>query len=207
MKGFAVDHLVIRAPEPDALATHISQATGLPVLRGWTPQGVMRSRGVRFANGPFLDIFEAQEPRPVHLGLRGDMALAERLAQTRGWRARNPKEDDHFPWRLMTFRRDQGALSTLFVIDYDLTSPAWQTEEFSGELFRPESAGPGAVLKQICLGAPDGAADITELRPAGIEIAVTFSPIAEVLRLEVSGAPFDRDLQITPGLLMRITAA
>ena len=51
--SLTLDHVVIRVPEPDALAERISQATGLPVLRGWTPGGERISRGVRFANGGY----------------------------------------------------------------------------------------------------------------------------------------------------------
>lgn len=200
MSGFAVDHVVLRVPDPDGLAGRVSEATGLPVLRGWTPDGVVRSRGVRFANGPFLDIHEAPEPQPAWLGLRGPVAAAERLARLHGWRLRDGGEG--YPWRIRLFRRGQAALTACFLIEYLAEDPAWAREEFSGELFAP-AAGEGARLVRLAVSAPEAetAAGLADLLPAEVEVRIGGAP--EVTRLEARG-PARTRLQLTPALTLEI---
>src|SRR4029453_12574415 len=98
-------HGVIRVPDPDGLAARIAEATGLPVLRGWTPGGQRVSRGVRFANGPVLDIFPAAAAQPAPVCLAGSGDATRALAETHGWRVAGEEESLAFPWKLAAFRR------------------------------------------------------------------------------------------------------
>jgi hypothetical protein len=87
MSGFAVDHVVIRTADRDGLVDQVRAATGLAPRDGFSQAGVLHSRGVRFAGGPFLDVFAAETPgTALMLGGRAD--AAERLAQAQGWAAR-----------------------------------------------------------------------------------------------------------------------
>jgi hypothetical protein len=207
-----LDHVVIRVPDPDALAQRISEATGLPVLRGWTPGGERISRGVRFANGPFLDIFPADAPQPSPVGLGGSVDRVRALAEARGWRLAG--EDGAFPWDLAAFRRKQGALSALFVVDYDREAEAWADEEFSGELFDPASSQPGtARLARVHITGSD--LRLEDLRALGAfdlanaELVVTSGTMdgAAILDVDLPHAPAVETLQLTPGLVMRLRAA
>lgn len=212
--SLSLDHVVIRVPDPDALAERISRATGLPVLRGWTPGGTLTSRGVRFANGPFLDIFPAPEPQPSPVGLAGSVEAVEALVAARGWRIAAEPDADRFPWKLAAFRRRQGALSAFFVVDYDLRAPAWADEEFSGELFDPASAQPGtARLARIHVaGSEARREDIEALGGFGLANAELVAGVGEVdgaavLEVELPRAPRIEALQLTPSLVMRLRAA
>lgn len=210
--SLTLDHVVIRVPDPDGLADRISEATGLPVLRGWTPGGERISRGVRFANGPFLDIFPATAPQPSPVGLGGSVAAVEALAEARGWRIAG--EDGAFPWKLAAFRRKQGALSALFVIDYDPEALAWADEEFSGALFDPASSIEGtARLAGVQITGSDprrddihalGGFDVTNAT-----LTVDTGPVdgAAVLEVVTPGQPPVAELQLTPDLVMRLRAA
>jgi hypothetical protein len=62
MSGFAVDHVVIRTADRDGLVDQVRAATGLPALPGYARGGALLSRGVRFAGGPFLDVFASEAP-------------------------------------------------------------------------------------------------------------------------------------------------
>ena len=87
MTGFAVDHVVIRTPDRDAMMRQIAEACGLALSHGFSQGEVVHSKGVRFANGPFLDGFESQTPTTA-LILGGAVDEAERLAEAQGWAAR-----------------------------------------------------------------------------------------------------------------------
>jgi hypothetical protein len=210
----ALDHVVIRVPDPDGLADSISEATGLPVLRGWTPGGERISRGVRFANGPFLDIFPAAEPQPSPVGLGGSVEAVHALGEARGWRLAGEQEAAAFPWKLAAFKRKQGALSALFVIDYHREAEAWADEEFSGPLFDPASSQTGAarlVGVQITDSDPRrediqalGGFDLTNAT-----LTVDVGPVdgAAVLEVITPTDPPVAELQLTPSLVMRLRAA
>jgi hypothetical protein len=212
--SLSLDHVVIRVPEPDALAERISQATGLPVLRGWTPGGTLTSRGVRFANGPFLDIFPAPEPQPSPVGLAGSVEAVEALAAARDWRIAGEPEAARFPWKLAAFKRRQGALSAFFVVDYDRQAPAWADEEFSGALFDPAASTPGTarlVGVQVA-GSDPRREDIAALGGfdlANATLTVDVGPVdgAAVLEVITPSEPSVRELQLTPSLVMRLRAA
>ncbi|MFO1015024.1 MAG: hypothetical protein U1E50_14805 [Caulobacteraceae bacterium] len=157
-----IDHVAIWTTERDALLHRIARATGLEVLDGWRPEGKLVSRGVRFANGPFLDVHQVEDtPGPAGirhalLGLGGGFQAATDLADRRGWRvalapfdAGKPRAE---PWSMVSFRRGQGLMSLMFVIDYEPEGPAWAQEEFGGPLFRPAaSRGTGSSVQAIGL--------------------------------------------------------
>jgi hypothetical protein len=139
-------------------------------------------------------------PGPAR-GDRSDRTLIE----AHGWQARHPEEGGRFPWRLTTFRRGQGVLSAVFQVDYDRSAAAWLAEEFSGELYQP-AKGVGARLERIWVVAPEGG-DIGPMLPTGdIEITFDAGPAAEVVRFEVAGASMERELRLTPRLLMSVKA-
>ena len=155
--------------------------TGLPVLDGWSPGGTLWSRGIRFANGPFLDIHnlppEGPAPQPSLL-LRGELREAVSLARHRGWhfttslRSEMPEEEAS-PWSLGYFSRDQGVLSRTGLIEYEIDPATCGNAEFAGKLFALDSApAAGAILERIWIGTGDvdrAEADLACLgfRPAG----------------------------------------
>ena len=157
MTGFAVDHVVIRTPGRDGLMRRIAEACGLAVLHGFTQGETIHSMGVRFANGPFLDGFETQAPSTA-LILGGAVDEAERLAEAQGWAARfdrretRPKEHPAFPWSMAMFRRGQGLLTQVSVIEY--APRPWDDPDFSGPLYRPATEGT-ATLARVWLSTSD----------------------------------------------------
>lgn len=209
--SFALDHVVIGSPDPEALAGRIAGASGLPVLRGWTPAAEVRSWGVRFANGPFIDV---NGDGLANLGLRGPIPELERLAARRGWRIkvlaldRPPAPYVAPPWSIAAFRKRQGALSAVFVIDYRAGDPAWAEPEFSGELFRAAPAGE-ARLERVILAAPEGETvdGLAELLPPEVEVRI--GPAAKVVALEVAVPRLSRpaSLQLTPTLSLALRRA
>lgn len=163
---FAIDHVVVWTPDRDAALAALSSATGLPILDGYAPEGRLVARGVRFANGPFLDVHEAPAEGAAFLALSGRVAQAEELAARRGWRARvgaGPGE----PWDLLSFRKEQGLLSQLFVLDYRpeqvTASPA-----FNRGLYHQPPAG-GPPLTRVWIAATDAARAGRDLAGLGFE--------------------------------------
>lgn len=147
MSAFAIDHVVIQTPDREAFVAAVAEAAGLPILQGYAPQGVVQSSGVRFANGPFLDVFGAPEPGTALILGGGGVEAAERLAGDQGWRIRlvrraeRPADAPDFPWDMALFRRDQGLLTRISVIEYADDPEAWARPDFSGGLYRPAPAG------------------------------------------------------------------
>ena len=159
--GFKVDHVVIRTPFRDALVAEAAAATGLPALDGFAEGGEQHSRGVRFAGGPFLDVFSSEAPS-VALILRGAVDEVERRAAAQGWATRllrreeTPKDQLVFPWSMALFRRGQGLLTQISVIDYAPDPRAWASAEFDRPLYPIQPApAVGATLARVWLGATD----------------------------------------------------
>jgi hypothetical protein len=169
MSGFAVDHVVIRTADRDGLVDQVRAATGLPALPGYARGGALLSRGVRFAGGPFLDVFASEAPATA-LMLSGAVAAAERLAEAQGWAARvlRPQDDpDPPPWSLALFRRGQGLLTRIGMIDYVADPAAW-TADYAGALYvRGSAPGAGARLARVWLGAEDAARAGRDLQALG----------------------------------------
>jgi hypothetical protein len=159
MTEFKLDHLVIQTPDREDFVRQVAEASGLPVLRGYAAGDHVYSVGVRFANGPFLDVFAAQAPGTA-LILQGPVDTAERLATAQGWAARfdrreaRPAAHPAFPWSMALFRRGQGLLTKVGVIEYASEAAAWADLDFSGGLYRPEPDG-AATLTRVWLSAED----------------------------------------------------
>lgn len=161
MLEFALDHVVIRTPDRDGLAAEIAAAAGLPVLQGYATGAHIHSRGVRFANGPFLDIFHVETPGTA-LILAGSIDAVERHVEPLGWAARiarreaTPPGQPVYPWSMAYFRRGQGLLTQVSVIDYAHDPEAWAEPDYSGELYKPGMAlDAAASLSRVWLSAQD----------------------------------------------------
>jgi hypothetical protein len=154
---FEIDHIPVWTLDRDGALQRLSDATGLPILEGFAPDGRRVARGVRFSNGPFVDVHQADAEGPALLGLSGHLHDAEALAGRQGWRARAerpPDEPDASPWSILSFRRGHGVLSAMFVIDYATEPEAWTSPIFNGGLYhRP--AGFGPALRRVWLTAAD----------------------------------------------------
>ncbi len=149
---FHIDHVVVWTADRDAALEALSAATGLPILEGYAPEGRLQARGVRFANGPFLDVHAAPAHGPVFMGLGGRLADAEALAARQGWRARVGAGPDE-PWDMLSFRKDQGLVTQLFVIDYRLEQVT-ALPAFNRGLYHLPPAG-GPPLARVWIAASD----------------------------------------------------
>lgn len=188
---FRVDHVVIATPGRDALVEKVAALSGRLVLDGYRPGGEIVSRGVRFANGPFLDVF-AQEAGPPALILQGPIAAMETLAAARAWGFRshrreaiaNPADDQ--PWSMLMFRRGQGLLTQISLIEYAADPAPWALPAFSGPLYPPDTPpDQGVRLRRVWLGAQDlgrAAADLMALGfTAAGPVQSAFAPHAGTL--------------------------
>ncbi|MDO8800530.1 hypothetical protein [Phenylobacterium sp.] len=188
---FRVDHVVIRTPGRDALVEKVARLSARPVLEGYRPGGEVVSRGVRFANGPFLDVFGEEAGAPA-LILQGPIAALEAVATKREWVFHSyPREAitdpaDDQPWSMLMFRRGQGLLTQISAIEYAKDPAPWAMPAFSGPLYPPDTPpDQGARLRRVWLGAQDlnrAAADLMALGfvVAG-PVASDFAPHAGTL--------------------------
>ncbi len=174
---FRVDHVVIRTPGRDALLEKVASLSARPVLDGYRPGGEVVSRGVRFANGPFLDVF-AQEAVAPALILQGPIAALEAVATARDWAFRSyrretitdPAQDQ--PWSMLMFRRGQGLLTRISAIEYATDPAPWALPAFSGALYRPDSPpDQGVRLRRVWVGAQDIKRAAAELMAMGFVAA------------------------------------
>lgn len=164
---FEVDHVAVWLTDRDAVLAELSAATSLPVLEGYAPDGRRVARGLRFANGPFLDLHQAEIDGPGLLALRGAVRTGEAVAIHSGWRATlTLHEASGEPWSILSFARKQGLLSRLFVIQYEPNSPAWASPVFNGGLYdRPPDRG--ALLTAVRLTTSDPDRTDADLRRLG----------------------------------------
>jgi hypothetical protein len=169
----AIDHLAIWTAHRDRLAKRLVQLTGFPVLDGYAPEGVVRARGVRFVNDAFLDLHQVS-PEPaageVLLGLRGSVDRIEALALQQAWGVRVGRwqgAEDGSPWSILSFRRNQGLLNKLFVIEYATEPAAWASPVFDKPLYRQEAPITGPSLRRIWLATSDLAASGAVLEALG----------------------------------------
>lgn len=163
---FQIDHVVVWTPDRDAVVEALSAATGLPVLDGYAPEGRLQAKGVRFANGPFLDVHEAPGQGPVFMGLGGRLADAEALAEHQGWRYRVGAGHDE-PWDMLSFRKDQGLVNQLFVIDYRLEQVTALPAFNRGLYHLPPTGGP--ELARVWIAAADVERAGRDLEALGFE--------------------------------------
>lgn len=154
--------------------------TGLPVLDGWSPGGALWSRGIRFANGPFLDIHnpppEGPDPEPALL-LRGDLREAVALAEQQAWRLKTSLRSQAdpaqaSPWSLGDFSRGQGALNRLGLIEYEIDPALCESAEYAAPLFALGSApAAGARLERVWIAAVDADRAVSDLISFGFRRA------------------------------------
>src|SRR5204863_4080506 len=126
-----------------------------------------------------------------------------------------------FPWDLVLFKRRQGVLSALAVIDYDRGAPAWRDPEFSGELFSAASSEPGtAKLAGVeiagserrlddlaALGLPERGGGF-DLGNAALAVRDAESAVDGVVALVVAAQRVAPGVvEITPDLVMRVRVA
>jgi hypothetical protein len=163
---FKIDHVVVWTSDRDAALSALSAATGLPILEGYAPEGRLQARGVRFANGPFLDVHEAPGHGPVFMGLGGRLADAEALAERQGWRVKVGAGPDE-PWDMLSFRKDQGLITQLFVIDYRLEQVTALPAFNRGLYHLPPTGGP--PLARVWIAAADVARAGADLAALGFE--------------------------------------
>jgi hypothetical protein len=213
--SFPVDHLAIWTADPDALTARIASLTGLERREGFRPEGALLSRGVRFANRPFLDIFAGDRPQ-VFMGLSAGVEAAERLCAEQGWIGeREPRDDEAQPWDILYLAANRGVFSRLFVIDYDQGHPGWAHPTYCGALYKTGlPARSAARLDRVWLTVIDPARAATNLRRLGFEpagpldedaalfrgprgdiVLVPCAPDARevVVRLEIAGALEDAE--------------
>lgn len=157
------------------------------MLDAWAPGGVVRARGVRFANGPFLDIHSQESGRGALALLSGPLVEAEALAERQGWRAVAHRRDgapadSRPPWSILAFRRGQGALSHLAVIDYEVDPKGYPLAEYDQPLL-PLGSEPvaGPRLARVEIGPPT---DLADLACPGLELTAAEG----VTRMVIQGA-------------------
>jgi hypothetical protein len=183
--AWAVDHVVLRLPDRDGFVTALAQAAGLSPRVGYAPGGEVASRGVRFANGVFLDVFAAPEPSAA-LILGAPIEDVAAQAEARGWAFRllgegeSPEPGYDPPWSMLLFRRGQGLLTGISVIDYAPRGSArWAQADFAGELYDP-ALRDAPSLARVWLGCADFEVAADQLQglgyaPAG-EVVSAFPP-------------------------------
>lgn len=161
-----LDHIAIWTRRRDELLAALSDAAGMGIIDGYAPGGRVVARGVRFTNGPFLDVHEVEAPpdggQPFQrlLGLGGDIDEIERQVAAAGLRAKAARRAEaakpelEAPWDLLSFRKGQGLASQMFVIAYHPGAPT--LPDFESPLYDPEgpSAGP-AELSRVWLAEAD----------------------------------------------------
>lgn len=199
-----LDHLALWTAERDRLVERLAEVSGHPALDGYAPEGRVAAQGVRFAGGAFVDVHEATPDSAGHvlLGLRGDIDAAARLAAAQGWgfRAVGWREaGDGSPWSMLSFRRRQGLLSLMFVIDYAQEPEAWASPVFDRPLYRASSApASGASLGRVWLQTADLTASSRVLEALGFvaagEVSSAYPPGEGRLFRGVAG-----DLVLAPG--------
>lgn len=139
-----LDHIVFRTARRDSIVEDITALSGLEPLIGYSEGSSIISKGIRFDNGPFLDIFprssEKDEFDPL-LALGGNIEHVAKVAKRNGWRTVVQRSEDFDemvrpPWSTLSFRRGQGFVSSLFIIQYEAVSKQSLSPSFSGPLYR-----------------------------------------------------------------------
>lgn len=162
-----LDHIAVWTDQRDELLSVIAEAAHVGIMDGYAPGGTLAARGVRFANGPFLDVHQVGAPspdggRPFHrlVGLNGDIDQLERQVAAAGLRAKAARRDEaadphlEAPWDLLSFRKGQGLASHLFVIAYHPGAPT--LPDFESPLYDPAGPGAGpAVISRVWLPETD----------------------------------------------------
>lgn len=158
------DHVVIRTKSSQTFLSKCASKTGLPIQPGYAEGEITYSQGIRFSNGPFIDVFENQgEPssRPPLVAFADQVDHVHKVAQSAGWqcvihRSAGNRASSPFPWSTLSFRRDQGILSCCFVIEYDLHALARSDINRFGALYRNNTASTSSSsLKHVTIEIED----------------------------------------------------
>lgn len=176
----SLDHIAIWTDQRDGLLNDLAGVASLQIMDGYAPGGIPAARGVRFANGPFLDVHQVgpgpEGGRPFHrlIGLNGDIGQLERQVTAAGLRAKAARRAEatnphlEAPWDLLSFRKGQGLASQMFVIAYHPGAPT--PPEFVRPLYDPTGLGAGpAMLSRVWLPETDQEAARTVLDALGAE--------------------------------------
>lgn len=159
-----LDHLVLRTPHRSALLADIKSQFQLSTLEGFRDGAAGYSKGVRFGNGPFLDVFSWPKDKPSFsplVALSGDLARAERIATRRGWSTKLHRRIDipimqRPPWSTLSFRRGQGLISSVFIIEYEEAPEAWRGDQYQGALYKRNAGGEAnAELSELVVHGAD----------------------------------------------------
>ena len=178
----SLDHIVCKSPHRSRLVGQLSTDHGFQVLPGFRWNDQLLSEGVRFSNGPFIDVFDwpqMKAPFEPLLAIEADLASAEIAARKQGWslhvsmRHQAPVAERP-PWSILSFSRGQGFVSSLFIIEYDDSPDAWQNEQFCGLLYRRsnehESAAELASIEVLTADASTSLAQLDKLGLAPIPL-------------------------------------
>lgn len=177
-----LDHIVLRSPHREALLADLADRFALRLLEGYRTDNGAHSAGVRFRNGPFLDVFDWPRDKlsftPL-LALEGEIAKAQSVATKFGWVAqlhlRNDIPIQHRPpWSTLSFKRGQGLISSIFVIEYEDAPQAWHLDQYRGALYDRLSEPNGrSELNKVVIRAadiPNAAAQFEALSGAPISL-------------------------------------
>lgn len=195
-----LDHVAIWTHQRDALLGALADVAGMAAIDGYSPDGLAVARGVRFANGPFLDIHQLPDSAPAGparflVALRAPVDDVSALAERHGWRVKVDRREDAArpqlqpPWSLVSFRRGQGMLSQLFAIEYH--PGAATTADYALPLYDPAGPPTGAAsLHCVWLRADEGIDAEAVLAALGRpSIALAVSPQTGLrLDLAIAGA-------------------
>lgn len=155
-----LDHIVVQTESPNRFLNTCATKTGLPVQPGYAEGEVTYSRGIRFSNGPFIDVFEIKEEqssRPPLVAFADRVDRVQKIAQAAGWQYVIHRSDDAsisspYPWSTLSFRRNQGILSCCFVIEYDLNALARSDAKRFGALYHNNTASTSSSsLKHVTI--------------------------------------------------------
>ena len=142
------------------------------MLPGFQWNNQLLSEGVRFSNGPFIDVFDwpqEKDPFTPLLAIEAGLASAEIAAKKQGWRFHIFRRgempvDERPPWSIISFPRGQGLVSSLFIIEYEDSPEAWQNEQFGGLLYKKSNEHSSAVeLSGIELLCTDVSTSLSQL--------------------------------------------
>lgn len=191
-----LDHIVVCTHARDDLVADLAKRSGLPILDGWAQGARLRSRGVRFGAGPFFDVFdwpEDKEPPHPLIAIEDQIGRIAALAEAQGWRyaiqrREDEPEETRPPWSTLSFRKRQGVLSRLFVIEYArvLRPPA----DYRGFLYDPDyGVREKSLFGRVVMGAADPAIARAQLVALGWSALIDIEASAQdcVLRAEWLG--------------------
>lgn len=200
---FAVDHLAMWTADRDAILAGLAGPLGLPVLDGFSPGRRTVAKGLRFNSGVFLDLHGVPDlPRSTALiGLGGAAGDAVELARAQGWKVRadlrseHPDPESTAPWSLVSFKKGQGVLSHLFVVDYQPGAPT--PADFDQPLHRKgEGVTAGTRLSAMWLRLRNRSEASGDLTALGAR---------EPIKINSEFAPFEGDLYCFPGADLVLT--